>query len=129
MSKLPIEKRILLGTFALVTLLTPIVFGVAQGDRNLIPLVRIAPIYPPSALAAKLEGEVNLEFTIAANGTTKDIVVIESTAPEFEEPAITALQRWRYAPATANDGQPVEVPGVRTMIRFALDGPRSNPND
>jgi TonB family protein len=120
MSQLPIQKKIVLGTFALVTLLTPIVFGVAQGDRNLIPIVRINPNYPPSALAAKLEGEVNLQFTIAANGTTKDIVVVESTAPEFEAPAITALQRWRYAPATTESGQPVEVPGVRTIIRFDL---------
>jgi TonB family protein len=130
MSELPIQKRILLGTFALVTLLTPIVFGMAQGDRDLIPLVRINPNYPAGALAAKLEGEVNLEFTIAENGAVKDIFVVESTAPEFEAPAITALQRWRYKPATTDDGQPVEVPGVRTIIRFQLtdNGPSITPD-
>lgn len=121
MSELPIRKKIFLGTFALATLLTPIVFGIAQGDRNLVPLVRIQPNYPPSALAARLEGEVSLEFTIAANGTTKDIVVLDSTASDFEAPAITALQRWRYAPATTDDGRAVEVPGVRTVIRFQLE--------
>ncbi|HUQ51444.1 MAG TPA: M56 family metallopeptidase [Gammaproteobacteria bacterium] len=119
MSKLPIRKKVLLGTFALVTLLSPIVFGVAQGDRAYVPIVRINPEYPPSALAARLEGEVNLQFTIAANGAVKDIVVVESTAPEFELPAMAALQKWRYQPVTEND-QPVEVPGVRTIIRFAL---------
>jgi bla regulator protein blaR1 len=121
MRELSIQKKFLLGTFALVTMLVPIVFGMAQGDRNLIPIVRINPNYPPSALAAKLEGEVNLQFTIAANGTTKNIVVVESTTPEFEAPAIAALQRWRYAPATTADGQGVEVPGVRTIIRFSLE--------
>lgn len=119
MSKLPIQKKVLLGAFALATLLTPIVFGMAQGDRAYVPLVRINPEYPPSALAARLEGEVNLQFTIAANGTVKDILVVESTAPDFEAPAMAALQRWRYQPVTEDD-RPVEVPGVRTIIRFAL---------
>ena len=136
MSVLPMQKKILLGACALTTVLAPIVIGAIGGrpaeaqaqaqpqtrsDRDLVPLVRIAPNYPPSALAAKLEGEVNLQFTIAANGTTKDIVVIESTTTEFEAPAIAALQRWRYAPATTDDGDGVEVPGVRTIIRFQLE--------
>jgi TonB family protein len=119
MSKLSIQKRIMLAAFALTALLTPIVFGMAQGDRAYVPLVRINPEYPPSALAARLEGEVSLQFTIAANGAVKDVVVVDSTAPEFEAPAMAALQRWRYQPVTEND-QPVEVPGVRTIIRFAL---------
>ena len=139
MSVLPIQKKLLLGTLALATVLVPVIFGTvsgrteAQSDPGAQPqpqlLVRIAPLYPEAALAAKLEGEVNLQFTIAANGTVKDIVVVESTAPEFEAPAITALSRWRYAPTTTGDGQQVEVPGMRTIIRFAADAPRSNPND
>jgi TonB family protein len=139
MSVLPIEKKLLLGTLALATVLVPVVFGTVSGrtEAQANPggqpqpqiLVRIAPRYPEAALAAQLEGEVNLQFTIAANGTTKDIVVVDSTAPEFEAPAITALSRWRYAPTTIGDGEAVEVPGVRTIIRFALDAPRSNPND
>jgi TonB family protein len=139
MSVVPMKKRVLLGTLALATVLAPVIFGSvsgrseAQSDRGgqppPQPVVRIAPTYPPSALAAKLEGEVTLQFTIAANGTTKDILVVESTAPEFEAPAMTALSRWRYLPATIGDGQPVEVPGVVTRIAFTLDGPRSNPDD
>jgi TonB family protein len=139
MSVLPIEKKLLLGALALATVLVPVVFGTvggrieAQSNPGAQPqpqiLVRIAPLYPEAALAAKLEGEVNLQFTIAANGTTKDIFVVDSTAPEFEAPAITALSRWRYAPTTTGDGEAVEVPGMRTIIRFALDAPRANPND
>lgn len=148
MSALPIEKRIMLATFALATVLVPIVLGAVSGrseaqsageDRSLVPIVRIAPEYPPEALAAGLPGEVTLEFTIAANGTVKDAFVVDSSAPEFEAPALAALLRWRYLPTnvecvgtvcTPTEGaQPVERPGIRTMIRFALDGPRSNPND
>jgi bla regulator protein BlaR1 len=130
MSVVPIRKKLLLAALALATVMAPIVIGAvgsrpaaaqaqARSDRDVVPIVRINPEYPPSALAAQLEGEVNLQFTITAAGTTKDIVVVESTTPEFEAPAIAALQKWRYMPATQND-QPVEVPGVRTIIRFEL---------
>jgi TonB family protein len=139
-SVLPIQKKLLLGAFALATVLVPIVFGAvsgrieAQGNSGAepSPIVRIQPNYPPEALAAKLEGEVNLEFTIAANGTVKDVVVIDSTAPEFEAPAIAALLKWRYIPTNVEcvgaacqpieNAAAVERPGMRTVITYRLEG-------
>jgi protein TonB len=82
--------------------------------------VRIAPDYPPEAVAQKLEGRVVLEFTITAQGTTKDISVVESSAPVFEQSAIAAVSRWRYSPRVV-DGGGVESPGIHTVIRFALE--------
>jgi TonB family protein len=129
MSVLPIQKKVLLATLALATVLLPVVFGAVSGrteaqsapsDPDLRPLVRINPEYPPAALAAKLEGEVNLRFTITAAGTVTDVAVVSSTTPEFEEPAIAALSRWRY------QALPSERPGVLTIIRFQL-APESAP--
>lgn len=115
MSKLPIRKKALLATFALGTMLVPIIYGAsAQVADDLRPMVRTNPDYPPVALEARREGVVQLEFTIAANGTTKDIVVLESSSPEFEAPALAALQQWRYMP------QPEERRGVRTVISHQL---------
>jgi TonB family protein len=119
MRELPMQKKLLLGTFALGAVLVPIVFGAAQGGDTIMPLVRIAPDYPEEALAARREGSVHLQFTIAANGTTKDIVVVDSSWPELEEPAVAALMRWRYAPLTDN-GVPVEMRGMRTVITYRL---------
>jgi TonB family protein len=125
MSELPILKKILLGTFALATVLVPIVFGavsgpaVAQNDRDIVPLVRINPDYPAEALAARREGHVIVEFTVTATGTVRDIVVAESSSPEFDAPTIAALMRWRYQPLIEG-GQPVERRGVRTVIRYQL---------
>jgi protein TonB len=111
---------------ALAALLVPIAVGVlhggpalAQGDRDVTPLVRITPDYPARALARDLEGEVVLEFTITAEGATKDIRVLESSDAIFEEPSIYALSRWRYSPPMI-DGSAVEIVGVRTVITFAL---------
>ena len=131
MSELPIQKKALLCAFALSTLIVPIVFGAAaQNGVDPIPMVRIQPNYPTDALAAGREGSVELEFTIAANGAVKDVVVVTSTAPEFEEPAVAALLRWRYVPSnvtcvgtdcrTIENVQPVERPGMRTVINYRL---------
>jgi protein TonB len=110
-----------LGAFALSMLIVPIVFGgmggraaAQQPDRDLVPLVRIAPEYPATALAEKREGYAQVEFTITPQGTTTDIVVVESSSPEFNEPTVAAVSRWRYT------AQPVERRGVHTIIRYQL---------
>ncbi len=131
MNDLALQKKILLGAFALCTLVAPVIFAAAaQGDDEPRPMVRINPEYPSEALVAGREGEVQLEFTIAANGGVKDVVVVDSSSPEFEAPAVAALLRWRYAPTnvecvgtvcTPNANAPaVERPGMRTEIRFVL---------
>lgn len=130
MSELPIQKKALLGAFALATLIVPIIFGAAAQNSDPIQWVRIQPNYPSDALAAGREGSVDLEFTIATNGSVKDVVVISSTAPEFEAPAVAALLRWRFVPTnmtcvgadcrTMEGVQPVERPGIRTVINYRL---------
>lgn len=60
-----------------------------------------------------------MRATVAGNGVLEDIVVVESSSPEFEAPSIEALTRWRYAPFVRN-GQPVERRGVQALIRYQL---------
>ena len=133
MSALSVPKKILLGAFALSTLLAPIIFGAAaQNTADPVPIVRIQPNYPSDALAAGREGYVELEFTIAANGAVKDVAVVSSTAADFEEPAVAALLRWRFLPTnvtcvetdcrTNESVQPVERPGMRTVIHYRVEG-------
>jgi protein TonB len=95
-----------------------------------VPILRIAPDYPTDALAAKREGSVDLEFTIAANGAVKDVVVVGSSAAEFEASAVAALLRWRYLPTNMScvgtvcqpieNAEALERPGIRTTIRYVL---------
>jgi TonB family protein len=131
MSELSMAKKILLGTFALATVLVPIVFGAvsgsaaAQDDRGLVPLVRIQPDYPAEGLASGREGMVIVVFTVTAQGTTRDVVVAEASEPVFAAPAVAAVQRWRYQPQMV-DGKPVERREVRTVIRFQ-PGDRDEP--
>jgi protein TonB len=93
----------------------------AGSDRDVIPLVRIAPDYPPRALSRGLEGWVQVQFTITATGTVKDPVVVNAEPKQiFDDAALKAIARWRYNPRVEG-GVAVERVGVQTIIRFQLD--------
>ncbi len=77
------------------------------------------PDYPPNALAQRISGSVTVEFTVDTRGEPRDVRVTDATAPGvFNQAAINAVKRWRYAPPTV-DGAAVEVP-VKTRMRFEL---------
>jgi protein TonB len=93
----------------------------AGSDRDVIPLVRINPDYPPRALSRGLEGWVQVQFTITATGTVKDAIVVNAEPRNiFDDAALKAIARWRYNPKVEN-GTAVERVGVQTIIRFQLE--------
>jgi protein TonB len=96
--------------------------GLAVGsDRDVLPLVRVAPDYPPRALASGTEGWVQVQFSITPTGTVRDPVVVASEPGSvFDEAALKAIARWRYNPRVEG-GQAVERVGLQTVIRFALE--------
>lgn len=81
------------------------------------PISKVAPDYPPQARSRKIEGFVELEFRVAANGNTEDIRVVRSE-PEglFDRNAVRALMRWKFKPAERN-GVP-EATTTRTTMNF-----------
>ena len=92
------------------------------GDRDIIPLVRVDPQYPPKALQRRIAGWVELEFTIGPAGTVQDAKVIGSYPPNvFDRAALRAVRRWRYN-AMIVDGKPVARPGVQIRLAFKPPG-------
>jgi TonB family protein len=75
--------------------------------------------YPESARKRRIEGWVELAFTIQPNGSV-DAVEVQNASPSdvFDDAAIRAVRQWRYEPVTRN-GVPVPQ---RAMVRvkFAL---------
>ena len=53
------------------------------------------------------------------NGRIQDPRVESSSRPEFEQPALKAVARWRFRPGT-REGQPVRT-YVRQQIQFKLN--------
>lgn len=93
--------------------------GPWAADSDLVLVARVEPPYPHAALRRELEGTVTVEFTVTKRGTADAIRIIESTDAIFERAAIDAASRFRYRPRIV-DGVAVDVPGVRTEIRFVL---------
>jgi len=94
--------------------------GFVATDGEFLPIVKVAPIYPPRAAVRGLEGYVIVEYTVTASGDTKDVVVIESTSSIFNNYAIDSALKYKYRPRII-DGTPVDVVGITTMIIFELD--------
>jgi len=93
----------------------------AGSDRDVIPLVRINPDYPPRALSRGLEGWVQVQFTITPTGTVTDAKVVNAEPKNiFDDAALKAIARWRYNPKV-DGGVAVERVGVQTIIRFQLE--------
>jgi protein TonB len=93
----------------------------AGSDRDIIPLVRINPDYPPRAVSRGIEGYVIVQFTITATGMVKDVIVVDAKPKGiFDDAAVRAVQRWRYNPKV-EEGVAVERVGVQTMLTFHLE--------
>ena len=94
--------------------------GVGGSDRDIVPLVRVNPDYPPRAKQRGIEGWVEVEFTITKVGTVQDERVLRSNPPYvFDRAALQAVRRWRYNPQI-EDGRAVEHAGQQTRFKFEL---------
>jgi len=79
----------------------------------------VQPVYPAKAESGKIQGWVELDFTVAENGEVKDIGIRGASTPGvFDGAAIGALSQWRYKPLL-RDGKPVPQ-RARIRIRFTL---------
>ncbi len=88
-------------------------------DTNVVPLVRVNPIYPKRAKMMKKEGYVKLEFLINTAGRVKDISIVESHPQGlFDVAARRALLKWKFNPKIENE-QAVEQKAV-VQIDFKL---------
>ena len=88
-------------------------------DGDYFVLLMAPPEYPLEALKEKREGRVQLQYTITKKGTVADATVVESTDSAFDAAAVLAVERWKYMPRVVA-GKRVDVPGIRTIIRFQL---------
>jgi TonB family protein len=65
-----------------------------------VNIFRVDPPYPPAAAKMRLNGFVIVTAIIDEHGNVINASVLKSTHPLFEQPAINAVQRWKYKPGT-----------------------------
>ena len=93
--------------------------GFSATDGEYLPIVRVNPQYPSRAAENGVEGYVLVEFTVTAEGTTANVIVLESSHKMFERNAVKAAQKYKYKPRVV-DGEPIPVTGVKVRIEFQL---------
>jgi TonB family protein len=65
--------------------------------------------YPDSAMAAKIQGVINLRILVDATGQPAEIIVLKGLPCGMNERAVETVATWRLEPAKGPDGKPVAV--------------------
>jgi TonB family protein len=89
------------------------------GDPNVQPpklIERTGAIYPQEALQKRLLDEVYVAFVVTESGSVSDVRAFFSRHEVFEAPAILAVSKWKFRPATLK-GHPIKTRMV-VPIRF-----------
>ncbi len=86
---------------------TPPKLSISSGVMAGNLLEKTVPQYPAIAKAARIQGTVVLQATIAKDGAIQNLRVINGP-PMLQQAAIDAVRSWRYKPYLLN-GEPVEV--------------------
>ena len=80
-------------------------------------VTKVAPVYPPIAKQARIQGVVKLDAVIGADGRVQSVQVLEGPAVLIQA-AVDAVQQWVYTPTQMN-GQATAV--VTTVeVNFTL---------
>ena len=81
-------------------------------------LTRTDPSYPEAARRANIEGTVELEVAVDANGKVTDVEVVRGLPLGLSESAAESVRRWTWRPARTAAGPVASRKTVR--IRFLL---------
>lgn len=95
------------------------VFALSEVAQKPYFVQKVAPKYPPLALAAEKTGTVWLEAIIGVDGIARNIRVIQGLGYGCDEAVVEALRASRFAPAR-HKGKKVAV-RVRLPYRFSLE--------
>lgn len=80
----------------------------------------VPPVYPRDAVRDGTEGWVQVEFTIAPDGSARDLQVRDSAPKQiFDKAALDSVSKWRFEPIRKN-GAPIAQRAV-LQVRFVLD--------
>jgi protein TonB len=95
--------------------------GMATGDGEYLPIVKVAPIYPRRAQTRGITGYCIIEYTVTTSGAIKDPVAVDcDPSGVFEKASLKASLKFKYKPRVV-DGEPIEVAGVQNKFTYELE--------
>ena len=100
---------------------SPRIVLLAQSEGDMLPIVKIAPIYPPRALNRGAEGKCIIEFTVNTDGSISDASEVPGQCDIlFSAASLQAVKNFKYKPRVKN-GVAYSVTGVRNKFVYRLD--------
>ena len=94
--------------------------GLGIGSGELIPIIKVEPIYPSGPLSRGQECDVLVEYDVLTSGATANPrIVNQAVCGGFHRSALASVLKYRYRPRVV-DGAPVQVNGVQTVIRYRI---------
>ena len=92
-----------------------------KSEGDMLPIVKVTPVYPPRALNRGIEGNCVIEFTVMADGSVDDAsVVTDQCDALFSGVSLQAVKKFKYKPRIEN-GIPITVAGIRNKFVYRLE--------
>jgi TonB family protein len=89
------------------------------GATSLTRIKADPPDYPAEAARKRVEGWVDVEFTVRADGSVRDTLIRNAQpAGVFDQAAVRAVAKWRFKPVL-RENKPIEQ-RARIRVRFSL---------
>lgn len=101
--------------------------SLAFSEGEYLPIVKVPPEYPSTALSRGIEGFCTVVYTVTETGTTRDpqpiadqcITKDGKPTTVFNRASVRAALKFKYKPKVV-DGKPVEVPGVKNRFTYEM---------
>ena len=95
--------------------------GMATGDGEYLPIVKVAPIYPRRAQTRGITGYCIVEYTVTTSGAFRDPQPLDcQPSGVFESASVKAALKFKYRPRVV-DGEAIEVAGVQNKFTYELE--------
>lgn len=109
-------KKSLLTVLALCASVTGLVADVRVGSADAIKAAtsKVQPQYPAVARQMKIAGHVEVEAVVGADGTVSSAKAVSGN-PMLTQPAVAAVEKWKFTPFTSN-GEP-----TRAVVTLGFD--------
>jgi protein TonB len=101
--------------------------SLAFSEGEYLPIVKVPPEYPSTALSRGIEGFCTVVYTVTETGATRDpepiadqcITKDGKPTTVFNRASVRAALKFKYKPKVV-DGKPVEVPGVKNRFTYTM---------
>ena len=99
---------------------TPTEIGPTGGGNVVVaPVIRVTPTYPERCRSRGAEGDVLVQFDVAADGSVINPRIIESSDSCFNRSVLKTVSGWKYPP-TSQGGKPAPRYGLVERFSFQI---------